>query len=151
MNAVTVGPSRYQTWRSTWLGQITERLEQELLLELADPVNGQDVLDLGCGDGVLTEKLLDHGAKVTGLDADPDMIAAARVSLPGVDFRPGNACHLPFSDASFDLITANTLLCLVRDRQDILAEAARVLRPGARLVIGELNRFSLWALIRTSP
>ncbi len=60
------------------LGRITDALEQDLILELVGRVDGKQVLDVGCGDGVLSFELARRGATVTGLDADPTMIAAAR-------------------------------------------------------------------------
>lgn len=68
----------YARWRASPLGQITDRLEQQLLFELAGSVAGKMVLDVGCGDGALASELARRGAIVTGLDADPAMIAAAR-------------------------------------------------------------------------
>jgi ubiquinone/menaquinone biosynthesis C-methylase UbiE len=68
----------YARWRSSRLGQITDALEQQLLFELIDPVAGQTLLDVGCGDGAFALELARRGAIVTGLDADPAMIAGAR-------------------------------------------------------------------------
>lgn len=140
--------SRYRAWHSSGLGQITEGLERNLLLELAGPVEGKSVLDLGCGDGRLLSDLQKRGALAQGIDADPEMVAQARASNPALDIQEGDAANLPYADGSFDLVIANTLLCLVANRAKTLFEAARVLKPGGRFVIGELGRYSLWAAIR---
>lgn len=142
----------YARWRSSRLGRITDALEQQLLFELLGPVAGKVLLDVGCGDGALASELARRGAAVTGLDADPAIIAAARrraqaAAMP-LQFVEGQAESLPFESGSFDLVLAVTVLCFVRDAERAVSEMARVLKPGGRLVIGELGRWSLWAAYR---
>jgi SAM-dependent methyltransferase len=60
----------------------------------------------------------------------------------------GRAQHLPFRDQSFDVVTAVTVLCFVEQRSRVVEEMARVLKPGGRLVIGELGRWSTWTASR---
>jgi SAM-dependent methyltransferase len=142
----------YARWRSSRLGQITDALEQQLLFELFGPVADKALLDVGCGDGALALELARRGAIVTGLDADPVMIAAARrrTEIEGTQLHlvEGQAEKLPFADAAFDLIVAVTVFCFVRDAERAVAEMARVLKPGGRLVIGELGRWNWWAAHR---
>ncbi len=142
----------YARWRSSRLGQITDALEQQLLFELLGLVAGKALLDVGCGDGALASELARRGAIVTGLDADPAMIAAAarRTKIEGTQLHlvEGQAERLPFNDAAFDLVIAVTVLCFVRDAKQAFIEMARVLKPGGQLVIGELGRWSLWAAHR---
>ena len=149
---VAIGPEAYSAWRSSALGALTERLEHELMLRLVGDVAGQRVLDAGCGDGMLSFALAARGAHVTGLDADERMLAAgairARAAGAAVSFARGTIERLPFADASFDVVAAVTVLCFIRERGRALAEFRRVLAPGGRLVVGELNRWSLWALAR---
>jgi len=64
-------PESYSLWRSSRLGRITDTLEERVILDLLGSIDGLDVLDLGCGDGVLASTLAHHGARVTGLDTDP--------------------------------------------------------------------------------
>ncbi len=142
----------YSRWRSRRLGEITDALEQRLLLELAGPLAGKRLLDVGCGDGVLASEFVRLGALVTGLDADSKMIAAARrrirIGSTQMQLIAGRAEELPFADGSFDRVVAVTVLCFVHDAGQAVAEMARVLRPGGRLVIGELGFCSLWAAQR---
>ena len=142
----------YARWRSRRLGQITVRLERHLLFEMLGPVAGKTLLDVGCGDGALASELARRGAIVTGLDADPAMIAAARRSV-GVEgarlhLVEGRAETLPFGQATFDIALAVTVLCFVRDATQAVREMARVLKPEGRLVVGELGRWNLWAAQR---
>lgn len=142
----------YARWRSSRLGQITDTLEQQLLFELLGSGADKTLLDVGCGDGALATELARRGAIVTGLDADPAMIADARrrTEIEATQLRliEGQAENLPFNDAAFDCVLAVTVLCFIRDAERAVAEMARVLKPGGRLVIGELGRWSWWAAHR---
>ena len=69
----------YVRWRSSRLGRITDALERQLLAGLLGRVAGKKLLDVGCGDGAMAFELARQGATVTALDADPSMIAAARL------------------------------------------------------------------------
>jgi ubiquinone biosynthesis O-methyltransferase len=144
-----LGPESYAQWRASELGTITERLERQLILELAGNVAGRQILDVGCGDGELTVELGKRGAKVVGIDVSADMIAAARARTKthnaDIAFQVATAEHLPFSAGQFDVVTAITILCFVDDATPVFQEIARVLRPGGRLIIGELGRWSTWA------
>ncbi|KAB2912459.1 MAG: class I SAM-dependent methyltransferase [Hyphomicrobiaceae bacterium] len=145
-------PEAYRRWRASRLGQTTDALEERLILELAAPVQGLRVLDVGCGDAMLLTALAGKGASATGVDASPAMLSGgrAKAKAAGLDiaFVGGDAEALPFPDAAFDTATAIAVLCFVPDAERAVREIARVLRPGGRLVIGELGRHSLWAAKR---
>ncbi|XCP57421.1 methyltransferase domain-containing protein (plasmid) [Methylocystis echinoides] len=68
----------YARWRTGRLGQITDALEQELLVEMLRPIAGKTLLQVGCGDGALAVHLGQLGAAVTALDPNPTMLAAAQ-------------------------------------------------------------------------
>lgn len=142
-------PRTYRDWRASRLGQVTDQLELALIGELCGPIEGRQALDVGCGDGALTVQLSQAGAEATGLDSDLRMLAAARRRLgptsANARFLQGDALSLPFPDRSFDVVVAVALLCLVPDPGKAVSEMARVLRPGGRLVLGDLGRDSLWA------
>jgi ubiquinone/menaquinone biosynthesis C-methylase UbiE len=106
--------------------------DDPVLEELArrHELGGARVLDLGCGPGRAAEALADrYGAVVTGLDASPEMLAAAREVAPSVTFVQGFAEDLPFADRSFDLVVSNFVVHLL-DRTAAFAEIYRVLRTG---------------------
>ena len=147
-----IGPEAYASWRATPLGAITEGIEQCLILDLMGDLAGRRVLDAGCGDGALICAAASRGAAATGIDPDPAMLAAVRSRVGGAacgaKFVQGRLEQLPFREASFDLVAAITVLCFVPDAGGAVREMARVLRPGGRLVLGELGRWSWWAAIR---
>lgn len=142
----------YRDWRRSDLGRITDALEERLICELLGPVHGLRVLDVGCGDGALAITLAKRGAHVTGADVDPHMLAAAqeraRLAQAPVIFVGADAHAFPFKNGAFDLIVAITVLCFVPDAGQLICEMARVLRPGGRMIIGELGRYSVWAAKR---
>jgi ubiquinone/menaquinone biosynthesis C-methylase UbiE len=147
------GPEAYTIWRSSSLGTITEDIERRLILRLAGELNGRAVLDVGCGDGALTLVCWQNGAsRVVGCDIDPRMIACAVARATQhkatVTYAVSRAETLPFPDRSFDLVTAIAVLAFVPEPGLALGEIARVLRPGGRLIIGDLGKWSLWAASR---
>jgi trans-aconitate methyltransferase len=130
-----------QTWDAAQYakqGRFVADLASEVL-ELLDARPGERILDLGCGDGVLTQKIAASGATVIGFDSSPEMIEAARAL--GVDARRGNAEELPeleelrrvFGDP-FDAVFSNAALHWVKNQGAMLAGVRRVLKPGGRFV-----------------
>lgn len=99
-------------------------------------LRGQRVLDVGCGTGAVAAALADRAAaKVWGVEASSEMLAVARARVPrGVGLKQGRAEELPFRDAWFDRVLYSLVIHLV-DRPLALADAARVLVPGGRVVI----------------
>ena len=150
--ALEVLPDAYADWRRSTLGRITDTLEEHLLLDRIGPVRGLHILDVGCGDGVLATRLAQDGAQVTGLDASADMIAAARrrAKAAGVeiDLVEGDAGGLPFPAGHFDRVVSVATLCFVDDPRPTIRDMVRVLKPGGRLILGELGRWNLWAAQR---
>lgn len=152
MTEPVVAANTYARWRATTLGSLTERLETSVVFDLAGPLRGKRVLDVGTGDGAYAIEAAERGAIVTALDLEQEMLDAtqARAASLGVDviLQQGRAEQLPFEDACFDVVIAVTVLCFVPDAHRAVGEMARVLVPGGRVVLGELGRFSVWAAKR---
>ena len=140
----------YDAWYETALGAAAHRIELRLIETVAAPTRGERALDVGCGTGIYTAWLAEQGLEVTGLDLDPAMLAAARTKAPGAQLLAGDATALPFAEGEFDLALAVTLLCFLdaAERRAAARELLRVVRPGGRVVVGELARYSLWAAQR---
>ncbi len=105
------------------------------LVALLAPRTGERVLDLGCGDGVLSEAIAACGAAVVGVDASEDMVAASRAR--GLDARLMAGEALTFED-EFDAVFSNAALHWMADLDGVVAGVARALRPGGRFV-GEMG------------
>ena len=106
------------------------------VLELLQPRPGERILDLGCGDGVLTEKLAATGADVVGVDSSANMVAAARQR--GLDARVMDATKLSFEE-EFDAVFSNAVLHWIKHDPDAaIASAYRALRRPGRFV-GEMG------------
>lgn len=99
--------------------------------KLLSPQPGERILDLGCGDGVLTARLAEAGAKVTGVDTSPEMIAAAKAK--GLDARLEDAASITFTD-EFDAVFSNAVLHWVKNASGAAKAVFRALKPGGRFV-----------------
>jgi SAM-dependent methyltransferase len=101
------------------------------VVELLAPRAGERILDVGCGDGALTAKLVGLGCTVVGVDGSPQQIAAARAL--GLDAHVGNGEELAF-DGEFDAVFSNAALHWMRRADRVIDGAWRALRPGGRFV-----------------
>lgn len=101
---------------------------------------GTGLLDVGCGTGFAARLAADRGAQVTGLDAAPAFIEIARERVPEGDFSVGEMEALPFVDDAFDAVTGFNSFQYAADPVRALAEARRVARPGAPVLIATWGR-----------
>jgi len=126
-------PAASQRWdaaRYAANADFVPTLGQDVATLLA-PRAGERILDLGCGDGVLTARLADGGATIVGVDASPELVAAARAR--GVDAHVVDGHALPF-DGDFDAVFSNAALHWMRRPEQVIAGVRRALRPGGRFV-----------------
>ena len=125
---------------------------REAYMKVVDVPRTAAVLDLGCGTGVVTRAIAARdgfAGTVTGIDQSPEFIAAAERLAANdglgdrVEFVVGDAHALDLPAASFDAAVAHTLVSHVRDPLAVLAEAARVIRPGGTVAIFDGDYASL--------
>ncbi|MBA2946597.1 class I SAM-dependent methyltransferase [Streptomyces himalayensis] len=108
------------------------RAAAEAVLGLV-PSTSRTLLDVACGTGLVTGRLTRPGMRTLGVDISPGMLSVAARRLDGAVVL-GDSRRLPFADSSFDAVTAIWLLHLLPDAAPVVAEAARVLRPGGVFV-----------------
>jgi len=99
------------------------------------PAAGRATLEVGCGEGRVARDLAARGHRVTGVDASPTLLAAAREADPAGRYVFADAAALPFDDATYDLVVAFNSLMDIEDMPRAVRESARVLAPGGRLCV----------------
>lgn len=122
----------------------------EKLLDRAEPKDGDRLLDVATGTGIVLRRALERCpglGRAVGVDLTPAMLSVAREASEGlpVEYVEGDATALPFGDGSFDLVTCQQGLQFFPDRAKALAEMRRVLAPGGRAFV------ACWCEIATSP
>ena len=134
MSHPTASTSKWDAADYAKVGAFVAELGQAAL-DLLDPQSGERILDVGCGEGTLTRKIVERGATVLGIDNSPEMIAAARAN--GVD-----AVQLAAEDkqffAEFDAAFSNATLHWVLQKEQAARAIFRALKPGGRFA-GELG------------
>ena len=116
------------------VGSVTRRLNADVLAA-AEVGPGVDLLEIGCGPGHLAGESATAGARAVGLDVAEAMLARARDNYPALAIQRGSAEELPFPDDRFDAVVGNLVILHLARPEAAVAEAARVLRPGGRLVL----------------
>ena len=136
---------KYEAWFSTPLGGFALEQEKRLLDAMLAgwPRRCRRLLDVGCGTGVFLHLLWEMGFDVTGVDASPVMLKAARERFGNrAALHLGNGEHLPFEDDEFDFAVIWSVLEFAADPLAMISEAVRVAEEG--VLIGFLNRHSLY-------
>lgn len=121
-----------------YVGRWSRLVAADFLRWIAIPP-GKAWLDVGCGTGALTQRILDScaPAKILGIDSSADFVshAKAHVTDSRAEFRVGDARALPIDDAAFDVVVSGLVLNFVPDQPKAAAEMRRVSRPGAAVAV----------------
>jgi ubiquinone/menaquinone biosynthesis C-methylase UbiE len=137
-------------YESGWRGQLHHDIaDRAIELALAGLARPRRVLDVGCGPGYLVRQLaarVPEAVELVGIDAAAAMVQTARTMADDsrIRFATAVAEHLPYPDETFDLVVTTTSFDHWADQRAGLAECARVLVPGGRLLLAD--RFSAWLL-----
>jgi SAM-dependent methyltransferase len=135
----------YAAWAASYdaPGNVTVALEQEVVHALLTELPaGASVLDAGCGTGRHTAFLADRGHDVVGIDSSPEMLALAAVKVPTARFELAELERIPLPDGSVDAAVCGLVLSHARDIRPAVAELARVLRTGGRLIVSNPHPFA---------
>lgn len=142
--------SYYDTFSETYEDRRDEgyhRFLDETELGLALPhARGRDVVEVGCGTGLILKELAKVANRAAGIDLSAGMLEHAK--RRGLEVYEADACHLPFEDASFDVACSFKVLAHVPDLAAAFREMARVVRPGGVIVAELYNRESLRTLVK---
>lgn len=128
-------------------GAYNAHIDRPAMLGLAGGVEGQRLIDIGCGAGHYAAELLERGAEVVGIDGSAELLALAKEKVGEraelrlhdlerpLDFAP---------DASFDVALSALVIHHLRDRAGLLAEVFRVLKPGGRFLVSTTHPAADW-------
>ncbi len=129
---------RYDRGRDRGYHKLIDDQAAELVRRVGE---GMDVLEVGCGTGLLLSRVAGFARSAKGIDLSPGMLERAKAR--GLDVQEGSATALPFGDASFDVAYSFKVLSHVPELERALSEMIRVIRPGGHIVFDIYNRHSL--------
>jgi ubiquinone/menaquinone biosynthesis C-methylase UbiE len=135
----------YDTWAATYdrPGNVTVELEQSVVWEMLDALPPDSlVLDAGCGTGRHTLRLVQLGHRVIGVDASESMLDRARQKLPDATFLVGDITAIPLEQSAVDAAVCALALSHAARLEPALAELARVVRSGGRLIVSNPHPFA---------
>jgi len=132
----------YKIWSKTYdePGNGLIDTEEPLVREILSGLPKGIALDAACGTGRYAEFLAAQGHQVIGVDGTPEMLARARQRVPTAEFLDGDLHRLPLGDNAVDLVVCALALTHVADLAPVMAEFARVLRPGGHLVLSDCHQ-----------
>lgn len=138
----------YDSWYEQKIGKFIDQIESTAAMELFQPQADFKVLDAGCGTGNFSFKLAKLGSKVCGIDISTDMLNIARQKLEenpqDIDFQQMDLYNLSFPDNYFDAVFSMAAFEFIKEPQKAYKELSRVAKPGAKILIGTINRDSKW-------
>ena len=123
------------TYRDHGFGYLRPLAAYPIYMQLLEAQPGERLLDVACGAGLLLKAALMRGLDASGIDISSEAIALTKEFVPEAHTQVANAEELPFGDASFDMLTCIGSLERMFDRDKVLQEMRRVVRPGGRMCL----------------
>lgn len=118
--------------------------DEPVMHDIIDALPPGDALDAACGTGRYAEYLAGRAHRVLGVDTSPDMLERARARVPSGGFLLGDLRQLPLADGCVDLVVSGLALSHLPALAPVLAEFARVLRPGGHLVVSDAHHETIF-------
>lgn len=135
-------------WGTT-AGKLRADRRADILVEVANIVKGRNILEIGCGTGMFTKKIIKNRANIAAVDISHDLLRKAKqeIDLPEVEFVLSDIEQLPFNNKTFDAVVG---ICVLHhlNLDAVLPEVKRVLRKGGRIVFCEPNMLNPQLLIQ---
>ena len=128
----------YDKKRTQGYFEFINRLEAQLVLELC---RDKKVLEVGCGTGVILEKIASQAKRAAGVDLSPEMVARARDK--GLEAYQANATKIGFKDNSFDLVYSFKVLAHIPQAREAISEIRRVCKPKGLMILEFYNPYSI--------
>ena len=135
-------PGAYRRWSATYDAPRNSLFDSDepVMQEILEALPAGTVLDAACGTGRYAAYLAAQGHRVLGVDSSPEMLHRARVRVPQGRFLRGELHRLPVADGAVDVVVCALALVHVPTLAPVMAEFARVLRPGGHLAISDVHR-----------
>lgn len=133
----------YDNYYTTRQGIIVDAIEKKIISKFLAKIPPSEMLELGCGTGHWTSFFVESGFNVIATDISDEMLNIAKQkNLTGIKFQKADATCLPFSEASFKVVSSITMLEFTDNIMKIFTEINRILLPGGWLLLGCLNKNS---------
>ena len=133
----------YDLWGEDYQAAWPESFEKDRVLNVLGKIEGQKILDAGCGVGRNTIKLVKRGAEVTGVDFSDKMLDICKEKLEERDLEAelvnSDLKELPFEEEAFDIVVCSSVIDHIRDLSDVFSEFSRVLKENGILVVSGVH------------
>jgi len=144
----------YDNWYETKLGKFVDKIETKCAFDMLELKKGMNVLDIGCGTGNYSIKLANMGLIVTGIDISNKMLEVAREKTVkrnlNINYQNMDIYDLKFENDKFDFVFTMAAFEFIDNPEKAINEMFRVLKKDGYLLIGTINKDSLWGELYSS-
>ena len=145
----------YDNWYETKIGKHADQVETDCAFNLFPVKPGMHILDVGCGTGNFSLKLVQKGVSVVGVDISEEMLTLARKRAMQeekfIEFKKMDSQNLQFPDNYFDGVFSMATIEFIPDPRKMIEEMFRVCKKGGSVLVGTINRESDWGRLYQDP